>query len=77
MTTAAATKPPNIIAPVRSCERGSSRNRTEKTSDTKNAKDDEQEKMAGHFLPFAISKASSTTSEFSRPATIRKQLPYS
>src|SRR6185369_5252179 len=30
-----------------------------------------------HFRPCVISKASSTTSMFSRPATIRKALPYS
>src|SRR3954471_14926931 len=36
-TKATATNPPNIIAPVRSWARGSSRSSTEKTSDTKKA----------------------------------------
>ena len=66
-TTAAATKPPNIIAPVRSCARGSSRISVAKTSDTKNANSTSSRKWTGHLRPIAMSKASSTTSEFSRP----------
>src|SRR5205085_370853 len=37
----------------------------------------EQQHVARHFRPMPMSNASRTTRKFSRPATIRKQLPYS
>src|SRR5262245_8574785 len=37
----------------------------------------QQREVAGHFLPFAMSNASSTTSELRSPATIRNVFPAS
>src|SRR5215212_727482 len=37
----------------------------------------ERQEVAGHLRPMPMSKASRITRKFSRPATMRKQLPYS
>ena len=50
-TSAAAMNPPNIIAPVRSCARGSSRSSTAKDERHEKRKQHEQQEVAGHLRP--------------------------
>ena len=54
---------------------GSSREHGEHDGDEQR-EDHHEPEMTGHFRPFAMSNASSTTSMFRRPAAMMKVLPY-